>query len=339
MNAHTPPGSGPPLSAHSLHPLNPTLASSSEDMDYGEPDHHGIDTIDNHSHANHSVSSSSAGDRALRASREDHRIKGAYRAGTGDSTTSRLHKFISKDGSGNGPSNQHHHHGSNHSSANNSRRGSEDGDNSTRRADDEDDLESMTLPDSMNRATLRARHEYAAPKPKGANEIRSFDSTLSVTAVLQAEQEGRDLPGIEEGKHEERDKRDGGGRRPIGYTSDSDEDGRDPPSPNPASELGPTKNRAIPPRPKGGAPMPPPSNAPPRRARDALAEASEASQRAARRSIDEVLFKKSADDAASEADAKSVSPTNRNANNGDFGNGNDSSDEDFDLKVSLFSVP
>ena len=78
-------------------------------------------------------------------------------------------------------------------------------------------------------------------------------------------------------------------------------------------------------KPAGSIPLP--SNAPPRRARDALAEA-EATQKT-RRSIDEVLFKRG-------SDSKTVSRENSARNSVQSATpreGDSSSDEEFDLKV------
>ncbi len=337
----------------------PSLHSASEDYEYGEPELSGADqvtsTLDNN-YSNYPNNSKNW--------KEDHRVKGYRGADVTSSATNRLHKFITKE--------------TVPDTGIAARRGKEAKDEDDQ---EEEELESLTLSnENQSRARQRHRQQHLLQERQVRNSkegrfIKPIDSSFTITA-----DEGKRSDDDEEEDNEENERGRGrvqrGGARGRGYSEDDDDDpSRSPPRRQTSSRSGREENEddRTPPREggeddndedsrprrntsergsgkrvvKAGA-VPLPSNAPPRRARDALVEA-EATQKT-RRSIDDVLFKRgnndsktlSRENSARNSSANDSPPPQRGGGGGGAGS---SSDEEFDIKVRvlllqfLFSLP
>jgi len=329
------------------HPM-PSLHSASEDYEYGEPELSGADqvtsTLDNN-YSNYPNNSKNW--------KEDHRVKGYRGADVTSSATNRLHKFITKE--------------TVPDTGIAARRGKEAKDEDDQ---EEEELESLTLSnENQSRARQRHRQQHLLQERQVRNSkegrfIKPIDSSFTITA-----DEGKRSDDDEEEDNEENERGRGrvqrGGARGRGYSEDDDDDpSRSPPRRQTSSRSGREENEddRTPPREggeddndedsrprrntsergggkrvvKAGA-VPLPSNAPPRRARDALVEA-EATQKT-RRSIDDVLFKRGNND--SKTLSRENSARNSSANDspppqrGGGGGAGSSSDEEFDIKAEI----
>lgn len=237
----------------------PALNSTSEDLEYGEPEM--IDSEQVASSLDPTPNDQIASSVSQKNLKDDHRIRGYRGSDISSSTTSRLHKFITKEVTEMGP---------------NSRR-----ENSV----DENDLESMVLPsESISRAKTM-KHSQDSSR----SDRRSFEASPRIPVEDNARNEIDDSKELEP---------------PLLRVEEEEREAK------------PATRKVVKP---GSFPLP--TNAPPRRARDALVEA-EASQQKARRSIDEVLFKKESKD----------DPLQNSARNSVCDN-HSSSEEEFDIKV------